>query len=125
MHTALPAAMRYIVSSERGEGSEKCGNRGFPCLVAPFLTGNPSKGAPQVEHLFKTAGSGVRLYFIRAGSAVSDSTHKPQKIPPKPKIRFKLTHCPRFFATKAVMDNRELASTSHSTPLQSVPVELD
>jgi hypothetical protein len=24
--------------------------------VSPFLTGNPSKGEPQVEHLFKTAG---------------------------------------------------------------------
>ncbi len=28
---------------------------GFPCLVSPFLTGNPSKGEPQVEHLFKRA----------------------------------------------------------------------
>jgi hypothetical protein len=29
---------------------------GFARLVSPFLTGNPSKGEPQVEHLFKTDG---------------------------------------------------------------------
>jgi hypothetical protein len=27
---------------------------GFPCLVSPFLTGNPSKGEA-LEHLSKTA----------------------------------------------------------------------
>ena len=42
-------------------GSKKCGNRGFLCLVSLFLTGNPSKGEPQVEHLFKTMGDCDRV----------------------------------------------------------------
>ena len=37
-----------------GDWERKVRSWGFPCLVSPFLTGNPSKGEPQVEHLFKT-----------------------------------------------------------------------
>jgi hypothetical protein len=40
---------------EKRAGSEKCGLGALPCLIALILTGNPSKSAPQVEHLFKTA----------------------------------------------------------------------
>ena len=62
------AQLEYEVDSD-GVGSEKCGNRGNPCLVlsriireetsrlraavSPFLTGKITKGEPQVEHLFK------------------------------------------------------------------------
>ena len=40
-----------------GSGERKVRSGALPCLVSPFLMGNPSKGEPQVEHLFKTAGS--------------------------------------------------------------------
>jgi hypothetical protein len=37
-------------------GERKVREQGFPRLDSPFLTGNPSKGESQLEHLFKTAG---------------------------------------------------------------------
>jgi hypothetical protein len=58
--------MQYVISLESGE--RKVRSWALPCLVSPFLTGNPSirvasplgEGEPQVKHLFKTAGSGER-----------------------------------------------------------------
>jgi len=53
---------------ELGDGrwERKVRSWALPCLVSPFLTGNPSKGEPQVKHLFKTVGSwGIRLFQIQ------------------------------------------------------------
>jgi hypothetical protein len=58
----------FVEGGERGAKSAVLGRdvlggsfppkaRLFARLNSPFLTGNPSKGESQVEHLFKTAGS--------------------------------------------------------------------
>ncbi len=56
---------------------------GFPRLDSPFLTGNPSKGESQVEHLFKTgvpAGGGGLISAATQIVAFSDFIFKNQFI---------------------------------------------
>jgi biotin carboxyl carrier protein len=49
---------RAQMTNERGKGKAKNAVLGFPRLVSPFLTGNPSKGETQVERFFKTGEGG-------------------------------------------------------------------
>jgi hypothetical protein len=61
----LPLHLNHILDFLKGRsGERKVRSWGFPCLVALLLTGNPSKSAPQVKHLFKRAGSGDVAYDL-------------------------------------------------------------
>jgi hypothetical protein len=55
--TGLCPVLSCLAKPSPAETLRERQSRGARAAVSPFLTGNPSKGEPQVEHLFKTAGS--------------------------------------------------------------------